>query len=194
MRKQGHSRIGLLVLMARLCLLPMGSRILSRALPSRQSSDELLCASRSGHGGDGGLRSGRPPVSLPESLSPPGMRLEHCKAADVGGAPWVDSPKWVRSTCFHDTTALIGWAGFRFGRRLVRCSWNSQGCGSCPVVPCSSCKERRPAPFSDETGTDRSPNGGVRVLRHAPAKPVCTLPWPHHPGWGNLREQGRGTC
>ena len=60
----------------------------------------------------------------------------------MDGDPWVDSGRWIRSTCLpsHQCSHWLGWFPLPMTVGSLFLEW--QGFGSFPVVPCSICKEQ----------------------------------------------------
>lgn len=123
--------------------------ILSRAVPSRQYSDDALLLASSGRCHDGhdresvwasGVFLSAEAATLFRLLSPPGLRPEACKLSGRGrqllGGFWrvgrIDvspirhAPHWLGCFPLRMCCWLVGSPFLRW-----------QGCGSFPVVPCS---------------------------------------------------------
>jgi hypothetical protein len=176
--------------MGRLCLLPMGSRILTRAaraVPCRAGNrTNLLLAANSrlleraigglGHGGGVGIHRGRHLVS--HSVT---TRQWACVWNMARQRTWTATLGWIlnggsdrRVSQTRHGPHWLGWFPLRMtvGSTCLAC----QGCGWFPVVPCSPLQGTATGAIFCKLGGPGALTSSLRVLRHAPAKPVWERP------------------
>ncbi|KAL2130474.1 hypothetical protein VTI74DRAFT_6360 [Chaetomium olivicolor] len=147
----------------------MELRIRCRVVPSRQPSDEHCLVENScpytrvwlpgiGHDGE--------PVSTEAATL--------FRAVTTWDASrTLELARQTNRRVSQPTAAFIGWATFHIRWRLARFSWNARGCGSFPLVPCSSLQGTADwCEFLTRVGQAIAPNRGHRRLRWIPPRPL----------------------